>query len=195
MSFSSEVVSIEIKDKVGTLWLDRPEKYNALSEQVWLDIPKALNELVKLDCRVIILAGKGKHFCVGIDLVQGGLSNHLSHASESDATANLKQLEGTKAFQDSISSLANCSLPVIAVIQGHCLGAGIDMITACDIRIGVEDSNILGIYSHMISYPLYLSAYPIGHLIEFQIEEYIKDKNLGTEFERMSKIGKVLPNS
>ena len=107
MSFSSEVVSIEIKDKVGTLWLDRPEKYNALSEQVWLDIPKALNELVKLDCRVIILAGKGKHFCVGIDLVQGGLSNHLSHASESDATANLKQLEGTKAFQDSISSLAN----------------------------------------------------------------------------------------
>ena len=55
MSFSSEVVSIEIKDKVGTLWLDRPEKYNALSEQVWLDIPKALNELVKLDCRVIIL--------------------------------------------------------------------------------------------------------------------------------------------
>jgi enoyl-CoA hydratase len=141
MSFSSEVVSIEIKDKVGTLWLDRPDKYNALSEQVWLDIPKALNELVKLDCRVIILAGKGKHFCVGIDLVQGGLSNHLSHASESDATANLKQLEGTKAFQDSISSLANCSLPVIAVIQGHCLGAGIDMITACDIRIGVEDSN------------------------------------------------------
>ena len=133
MSFSSEVVSIEIKDKVGTLWLDRPEKYNALSEQVWLDIPKALNELVKLDCRVIILAGKGKHFCVGIDLVQGGLSNHLSHASESDATANLKQLEGTKAFQDSISSLADCSLPVIAVIQGHCLGAGIDMITACDI--------------------------------------------------------------
>lgn len=61
--------------------------------------------------------------------------------------------------------------------------------------IGVENSNILGIYSHMISYPLYLSAYPIGHLIEFQIEEYIKDKNLGTEFERMSKIGRLLPNS
>ena len=47
----------------------------------------------------------------------------------------------------------------------------------------------------MISYPLYLSAYPIGHLIEFQIEDHIKDKNLGVEFERMSKIGKLLPNS
>jgi len=59
---------------------------------------------------------------------------------------------------------------------------------------GVDDSNILGIYSHMISYPLYLSAYPIGHLIEFQIEQYIKGKNLGTEFERMAKIGKLTPN-
>ena len=46
----------------------------------------------------------------------------------------------------------------------------------------------------MISYPLYLSAYPIGHLIEFQIEQRIKGKNLGTEFERMAKIGRVTPN-
>lgn len=60
--------------------------------------------------------------------------------------------------------------------------------------LGNENSNILGVYSHMISYPLYLSAYPIGHLIEFQIEQYIKDKNLGTEFERMAKIGRVTPN-
>lgn len=59
---------------------------------------------------------------------------------------------------------------------------------------GVKNSNILGVYSHMISYPLYLSAYPIGHLIEFQIEQYIKGKNLGTEFERMAKIGKLTPN-
>lgn len=60
--------------------------------------------------------------------------------------------------------------------------------------LGNEDSNILGVYSHMISYPLYLSAYPIGHLIEFQIEQYIEGKNLGSEFERMAKIGKLTPN-
>lgn len=59
---------------------------------------------------------------------------------------------------------------------------------------GVEKSNILGVYSHMISYPLYLSAYPIGHLIEFQIEQFINGKNLGTEFERMAKIGRLTPN-
>lgn len=60
--------------------------------------------------------------------------------------------------------------------------------------LGNKNSNILAVYSHMISYPLYLSAYPIGHLIEFQIEQFIQGKNLGTEFERMAKIGRVTPN-
>jgi enoyl-CoA hydratase len=55
--------------------------------------------------------------------------------------ANLKQLQGTSKFQAAISSLAECPLPVIAVIHGHCLGAGIDMVTACDIRIAAADSN------------------------------------------------------
>lgn len=58
---------------------------------------------------------------------------------------------------------------------------------------GVKDQPILAIYSHMIDYPLYLSAYPLGHLIEFQIESYIKDKVLGVEMERMLKKGKVTP--
>jgi len=59
---------------------------------------------------------------------------------------------------------------------------------------GVDNCPILAIYSHMIDYPLYLSAYPIGHLIEFQIESYIKDKNLGTEMERMCKQGRLTPD-
>ncbi len=58
---------------------------------------------------------------------------------------------------------------------------------------GVKDQPILAIYSHMIDYPLYLSAYPIGHLIEFQVENYLKDKILGLEMERMLKKGKVTP--
>ena len=59
---------------------------------------------------------------------------------------------------------------------------------------GMSDCPILAIYSHMIDYPLYLSAYPIGHLIEHQIEDYIKDKNLGTEMERMCKQGRLIPD-
>ncbi|MDL2308697.1 hypothetical protein LJC68_03610 [Bacteroidales bacterium OttesenSCG-928-B11] len=57
-----------------------------------------------------------------------------------------------------------------------------------------EDQTILGVYSHMIDAPLYLSAYPIGHLIDFQMENYLKGKNLGQEVERIFKIGRKSPN-
>ncbi|MDG1322938.1 MAG: enoyl-CoA hydratase-related protein [Porticoccaceae bacterium] len=142
MDFSSEVVSIEKNGGVGTIWLDRPDKYNALNEAFWLAIPEALSALeADEDIRVVLVAGRGKHFCVGIDLVQSGMGSHQRPAGESEAVANLRQLEGTTRFQDAMSSLAKCPLPVIAVIHGHCLGAGIDMITACDIRIASADSN------------------------------------------------------
>jgi hypothetical protein len=58
---------------------------------------------------------------------------------------------------------------------------------------GVKDQPILAIYSHMISYPLYLSAYSFGHLIDFQIEQYIKGKPFGKEIERIYSIGKLTP--
>ena len=142
MDFSSDVITIEKTGAVGTIWLDRPDKYNALSEPVWLAIPEALKSLeADADIRSIIVAGRGKHFCVGIDLVQSGMGTHQRPTGESEAVANLKQLQGTSKFQASISSLAECPLPVIAVVHGHCLGAGIDMITACDIRIAAADSN------------------------------------------------------
>lgn len=58
---------------------------------------------------------------------------------------------------------------------------------------GIKDQPILAIYSHMIDNPLYLSAYPLGHLIEFQIENYIEGKNLGDEMMRMCKQGRIIP--
>lgn len=61
--------------------------------------------------------------------------------------------------------------------------------------LGGKDSVLLGIYSHMIAYPLYLSDYPLGHLIAFQIEEQVKKAGrLGEEFERMAKFGAVIPD-
>lgn len=59
---------------------------------------------------------------------------------------------------------------------------------------GVKDSPILAIYSHMIDAALYLPDYPLGHLIDFQIQKYLEGKNLGTEMERMCIAGKILPN-
>lgn len=57
----------------------------------------------------------------------------------------------------------------------------------------IKDEPILAIYSHMIDYPLYLPAYPIGHIVEFQIEKYIKGKNIGSEMTRMLSQGRLVP--
>ena len=58
---------------------------------------------------------------------------------------------------------------------------------------GVKDQTILAIYSHMIDAPLYLSAYPIGHLIDFQIEQYLSGKNFATEVTRIYSMGRLVP--
>jgi hypothetical protein len=59
---------------------------------------------------------------------------------------------------------------------------------------GVKDIDILAIYSHMVSYPLYLPDYPLGYVIAFQIERYLKGKNLGQEMERMCSQGSITPD-
>jgi oligoendopeptidase F len=58
---------------------------------------------------------------------------------------------------------------------------------------GVKDQPILAIYSHMIEIPLYLAAYPIGHLIDFQLEKQIAGKNFGDEVTRIFTIGRIIP--
>lgn len=58
---------------------------------------------------------------------------------------------------------------------------------------GVKDEPILGIYSHMIDAPLYLSAYPVGHLIDFQISRYVEGKVFADEIQRMLASGSIVP--
>lgn len=59
--------------------------------------------------------------------------------------------------------------------------------------LGGHDETLLGIYSHMIDYPLYLPNYPMGHLIDFQIEQQVKDKNMASEIERILTQGRIIP--
>jgi hypothetical protein len=60
---------------------------------------------------------------------------------------------------------------------------------------GVKDQVILGIYSHMISYPLYLHSYPLGHIIQFQLKDYLRGKNFGKEIERIYSLGSITPDA
>ena len=139
---TSSVLSIERVGPVGLIWLDRAAKYNALSTELWSAIPNAIAELTgDATIKAIVLAGRGKHFCVGIDLMENVIGSEEPRSGSSEAIENLRKLENTGNFQAAISSLADSALPVIAVVHGHCLGAGIDLISACDIRVCSADAN------------------------------------------------------
>ena len=143
MSF--ENISIERTGAVATLWLDRPEKLNALHRVLWKSIPAAVSSLDEdPDVRVIVLAGRGKAFCAGIDLIDhattmaGGGS--LSGRGESAVGKRRALLDDIRVYQQTASCFANTNKPVVAAVHGACIGAGMDLITACDIRLASADA-------------------------------------------------------
>jgi enoyl-CoA hydratase len=135
-----EHLQVERDGHVGTLWLNRPEKLNALSEDMWRDIPEAIAELDDDEAvRVIVLAGRGKAFTVGIDL---GMLASLQPTGSSPAAGNRQLYFEIKRLQATISCLAETPKPVIAAVHGYCLGAGANLISACDIRLASSDATI-----------------------------------------------------
>ena len=132
MDFSSAVLTIESRGHVAVLWLDRPEKRNAMSQEVVRDLPLAMAAIAADDSiRAVVIAARGKSFCVGLDLTNLLASPSADRDEKSSgATANLRQIGITRAFQAAISSVAECPVPVIAAIHSHCIGAGMDLVTA-----------------------------------------------------------------
>jgi enoyl-CoA hydratase len=138
-------LTIERDGGVATLWLDRPEKLNALHRALWASIPQAVASLdADPDVRVIVLAGKGKAFCAGIDLMDHAPAlakqDSLSGRGESPVGKRRVMYDDIRKYQDTASCFANTNKPVIAAVHGACLGGGIDLITACDLRYASSDA-------------------------------------------------------
>jgi enoyl-CoA hydratase len=144
----SDVLSVDFDGHIATVWLDRPEKRNAFAQDFWADLPELMDALGADDAtRVVIIAAKGESFTVGIDLkafgpvfMNGGVDPGLTPMPTSDVGKRRAMYEGLKRLQRTFSSIARCPKPVIAAVHGHCIGAGIDLITACDIRYSSADA-------------------------------------------------------
>ncbi|KAF5741193.1 delta(3 5)-Delta(2 4)-dienoyl-CoA isomerase mitochondrial [Tripterygium wilfordii] len=135
-----EIVPENPNSRVFYLYLNRPSVRNALALQWFNEFPKALSFLDQNpDVGVIVLAGYGDHFCAGIDLKS--LTSISEQSQSSDRGRSGERLRRQiKFMQDAITAIERCRKPVIAGIHGACIGGGIDIITACDIRVCTKDA-------------------------------------------------------
>jgi enoyl-CoA hydratase len=152
-----DVLSIERDGAVATLWLDRPEARNAMGPAFWKDLPLAMSEMSEdRSVRAVVIAARGPHFSVGLDLkamagmltgtpdgseagADGGNGN-TSRSSPSMASRAVTARQGVLRMQASVTAVADCPKPVIVAIHGYCIGGGVDVVSACDIRVASADA-------------------------------------------------------
>jgi len=129
--------------KILIVVLDRPKKRNAINSKLWLEIGslfRSIGSSVEFcSIRCVLLIGNGVSFCTGIDLeMLGGTNDEIT---DDTARRYLSNRPKIIKMQESFTALEDCPIPIVAAIHGHCIGAGVDLICCCDIRICSPTTN------------------------------------------------------
>jgi enoyl-CoA hydratase len=140
MSDGYTCFDIQLDDGVATVTLNRGEQLNTMVPAFWEELPTLVRELDATGgTRVIVLASTGRHFSAGMDLaVFGERPDGNAKAEPGRLRANLRA--NLLHLQETFSVLEKARMPVLAAIQGGCVGAAVDMVTACDMRYATEDA-------------------------------------------------------
>ena len=171
-----ECFDVEVKDRVAHIVLSRPAKRNSMTPAFWRELPEIVREIdAAAEARVIVISSTGPHFTAGLDishLRQGGGNGQDRPDAEAQAREAVRHgarfYDNTRHLQESFSALENCRLPVLAAIQGGCIGGGVDMVTACDMRYATEDAFLtvfeinVGITADVGTFPRLVKLIPEG---------------------------------
>lgn len=134
-----QAFQVELNGNIAHVQINRPEKVNAMNAAFWSEIVDIFQWADETDAvRVVVLSGAGKHFSAGIDLM---LLASVANEMGKDVGRNARLLRRKIVqMQASFNAVDQCSKPVLAAIQGYCLGGAIDLIAACDMRYAAEDA-------------------------------------------------------
>jgi enoyl-CoA hydratase len=134
-----ETFDVSIENHIAQVVFNRPERANALNQKAWDEMKAIFDELDENeDVRVLILSGNGNHFCAGIDLEL--LMNVAQFTQKCEGRKREKLRKKVLELQAPINAIEQCSKPVIAAIHGGCIGGGVDIVSACDMRYSTEDA-------------------------------------------------------
>nr|CAG8452559.1 11666_t:CDS:10 [Entrophospora candida] len=119
--------------------LSRPSKLNAINNLTWIEIGKCFSTIkTDPDIRAVVISGAGKLFTAGIDV--NSLGSTLTIDKPDAARKAITTRNTLLLFQESITAIETCYKPVIAAIHNACIGIGVTLITACDIRYCSQDA-------------------------------------------------------
>jgi len=148
-----ECFDVSIEDQIAHIKMIRPDKRNSMIPAFWDELPEIVEDIdANSRARVIVISSTGPHFSAGLDISAfnaGGTPEVIAtDAKEGEAEARKRaKLQRALAFQHqlrvmqrSFSCLEECRVPVLAAIQGGCIGGGVDLVTACDMRFATEDA-------------------------------------------------------
>jgi enoyl-CoA hydratase/carnithine racemase len=132
-------ISTALNDYVLEINLNRPEKLNSLNIQFFKDLLDVFNfARDSADVRVVILSGQGRVFSAGLDLAE--MDCFPGTTDKDPAREAIRFFPLIRLFQEAITAIEKCNKPVIAAISGACIGGGVDLICACDIRFSSDDA-------------------------------------------------------
>ncbi|CAB3404754.1 unnamed protein product [Caenorhabditis bovis] len=140
---SGDVVVKEEHPYVYHLKLNRDKKMNTFTMDMWKEFKNAIDGLAENPkCRSIVISGEGRAFCAGIDIAGGMMEivNIIQDDSIEFGRKGRKVRNMIGTIQDCFTALEKCPKPIIAAVHSYCIGAGIDLITACDIRVASQDA-------------------------------------------------------
>lgn len=141
MGDSYESVTVETKDQVAQVTLVGPGKGNAMGPSFWSELPEVFAALdADREVRAIVITGSGRNFSYGLDVpAMGGsftplLADGALARPRADFHAEIQRM------QKAITAVADCRTPTIASVHGWCIGGGVDLISAVDIRYASADA-------------------------------------------------------
>ncbi len=129
---------VELNENIAHVQIDRPEKLNAMNAAFWEEIIEIFQWVDDTDAvRAVVISGAGKHFSAGIDLA---MLASVAGQMGKDPSRNARTLRKTiLSLQASFNAVDRCRKPVLAAVQGYCIGGAIDLLSACDMRYCSRD--------------------------------------------------------
>jgi enoyl-CoA hydratase/carnithine racemase len=133
-----ERVAVRQDEGVALVELARGDKLNAMDGEMFAAIGDTFRRIGRdPQVRAIVLAGQGRHFSAGLDLEYAARQFPPSADPGRAAEARLRHIDW---LQEAFTAVEQARVPVIAAVHGACIGAGVDLVAACDLRVATEDA-------------------------------------------------------